>query len=327
MVKKIKITFQVKNFINFSVKILISFFILLFFSCNQDEIEKEDIVNSFELQIENEKFRIENESFVANESCNTIFVSFIYDKGKSEPHFIFELSITKKGVLRKISYTRFGESTKPFETPDFNLKGLFSVNNFVYKESKKYLSFDFSGQLLHVETNIPSLDEPQKRKKIIGKITVNKISNTSCTSFISDLNFETNNLTFSSNYHAGSFDSDLKVNPYNSRFYSDNGYRAIIKSKKDLWKVDKGTYSFDHNTLENRIDLEQYTGIFRATQLLWIRPIDWKKFQTSGSYTIKEHVIINGLKVTRGEINMQVYDNGVLVHTINNGTFEVTGFN
>ena len=327
MVKKIKITFQVKNFINFSVKILISFFILLFFSCNQDEIEKEDIVNSFELQIENEKFRIENESFVANESCNTIFVSFIYDKGKSEPHFIFELSITKKGVLRKISYTRFGESTKPFETPDFNLKGLFSVNNFVYKESKKYLSFDFSGQLLHVETNIPSLDEPQKRKKIIGKITVNKISNTSCTSFISDLNFETNNLTFSSNYHAGSFDSDLKVNPYNSRFYSDNGYRAIIKSKKDLWKVDKGTYSFDHNTLENRIDLEQYTGIFRATQLLWIRPIDWKKFQTSGSYTIKEYVIINGLKVTRGEINMQVYDNGLLVHTINNGTFEVTGFN
>ena len=327
MVKKIKITFQVKNFINFSVKILISFFILLFFSCNQDEIEKEDIVNSFELQIENEKFRIENESFVANESCNTIFVSFIYDKGKSEPHFIFELSITKKGVLRKISYTRFGESTKPFETPDFNLKGLFSVNNFVYKESKKYLSFDFSGQLLHVETNIPSLDEPQKRKKIIGKITVNKISNTSCTSFISDLNFETNNLNFSTNYHAGSFDSDLKVNPYNSRFYSDNGYRAIIKSKKDLWKVDKGTYSFDHNTLENRIDLEQYTGIFRATQLLWIRPIDWKKFQTSGSYTIKEHVIINGLKVTRGEINMQVYDNGVLVHTINNGTFEVTGFN
>ncbi|WP_426062431.1 hypothetical protein [Flavobacterium sp. DSP2-3-1] len=309
------------------LKIALSFFLAFSISCSRDETIDKVIEQSFELQIENEKFRIENEFFVANESCNTIFVSFIYDKGKSEPHFIFELSITKKGVLRKISYTRFGESTKPFETPDFNLKGLFSVNNFVYNESKKYLSFDFSGQLLHVETNIPSLDEPQKRKKIIGKITVNKISNTSCTSFISDLNFETNNLTFSTNYHAGSFDSDLKVNPYNFRFYSHNGYRAIIKSKKDLWDLDKGTYTFDQNSPENRIDLEQYIGIFRATQLLWFRPVDWKKFQTSGSYIIKEHVIINGLKVTTGEINMQVYDNGVLLNTINNGLFEVTGLN
>ncbi|MFV8269090.1 hypothetical protein ACNQGP_04025 [Flavobacterium sp. GT2N3] len=327
MVKNIKVNLQSKNLMNFSVKILISFFILLFFSCNKDEIEKEEIVNSIELQIENEKFKVENETFVANENCNTIFVSFTYDRGKNEPHFIFELSITKKGVVRKISYTRFGESTKPFDTADFNPKGLISINNFVSDESKKYLNFDFNGEILEVESNIPSLDQPQKRKRIIGKITVNKISITPCTSFISDLNFKTNNLTFSTNYHADSYDPNLKVNPYNFRFYSDNGYRAIIKSKKDLWDLDKGTYTFDHNSLENRVDLEQYIGIFRATQLLWIRPIDWKKFQTSGSYTIKEHVIINGLKVTKGEMILQVYDNGVLLHTINNGAFEVTGLN
>lgn len=308
-------------------KIILLFFLAFFISCSKEENIDKVVEQSIELQIENEKFKVDNESFVVNESCNAIFLSFIYDRGKNEPHFIFELSITKKGVLRKISYTRFGESTKPFDTADFNLKGLLTVNNFVYDEATKYLSFNFTGDLLEVETNIPSLDEPKKRKKIIGKIRANKVISMACTSFISDLNFTTKNLIFYTNYHAGSYDSALKLNPYQFSLFSDNGYRTIIKSKKDLWDLEKGTYSFDQNTLENRIDLEQYIGIFRATQLLWIRPQDWKKFETSGSYTIKEHVIINGLKVTKGEFNMQVYDNGALLHTINNGNFEVTGFN
>jgi hypothetical protein len=327
MVNKINTITQSKDLERFLMKVGSLVLFLFLFSCEKEEVVVKVIEQSIELQIENEKFKLENETFVVNENCNSIFVSFIYDRGKNEPHFIFELSITKKGVVRKISYTRFGESTKPFDTPDFNLKGLLSVNNFVYDESKKYMNFEFSGELLEVETNIASLDQPQKRKKINGKIIVNKLKATTCTGFISDLNFETNIYTFSTNYHAGSHDPTLKVNPYNFRFYSDNGYRTIVKSSKDLWALDKGTYTFEQNTLENRIDLEQYTGIFRATQLLWIRTQDWKKFQTSGSYTIKEHLMINGLKVTKGEMNLQVYDNGVLLHSVSNGKFEVLGFN
>ena len=310
----------------FSVKILIPFFFILFLSCEKDEETNKVVEQSIDLQIENEKFKIVNESFVVNENCNTIFVSLIYDKGKNEPHFIFELSITKKGILKKVSYTRFGESTSPFGTPDFNLKGLFTVDNFIYEESSKNLSFNFSGELVKVETNTPLLDVPQKRKEINGKIMSKKVKATTCTSFISNLHFETNNLTFATNFNAGSHDPNLPANQYNFWFFSDNGYRAIIKSKVDLWNLDKGTYTFDQNTLENRIDFEQYIGIFRATQLLGIRPQDWKKFQTSGSYTIIEHVIINGLKVTRGELDLQVYDNGQLLHAITKGTFEVTGF-
>ena len=274
---KIKIPLPNNNLMKFSVKILIPYFFILFLSCDKDEITNKVIEQSIDLQIENEKFKIVNESFVVNENCNTIFVSLIYDKGKNEPHFIFELAITKKGILRKVSYTRFGESTSPFDTPDFNLKGLFTVDNFVYDESSKNLSFNFSGELVKVETNTPLLDVPQKRKKINGKIISNKVKATTCTSFISDLHFETNNLTFATNFNAGSHDPNLPANQYNFWFFSDNGYRAIIKSKVDLWNLDKGTYTFDQNTLENRIDLEQYVGIFRATQLLWIRPQDWKK--------------------------------------------------
>lgn len=327
MVKLKTILSRNKSFEKVIQKVTFLFFLAFFIACSKEDNIDKVVEQSIDLQIENEKFKIVNESFVVNESCNAIFVSLIYDKGKNEPHFILELSITKKGALRKISYTRFGESTKPFDTADFNLKGLLTVNNFVFDEATKYLSFDFAGELIEVETNIPSLDEPQKRKKIIGKIRANNVISMTCTSFISDLSFETEDLTFFTNYHTGSYDSGLKLNPYQFFLFSDNGYRTIIKSKKDLWNVDKGTYTFDQNTLENRIDLEQYIGIFRATQLLWIRPQDWKKFQTSGSYTIKEHVIINGQKVTKGEFNLQVYDNGLLLHNINNGTFEVTGFN
>jgi hypothetical protein len=318
--------YRTKSFKHVLIKVTGIVLLLFIWSCIKDEETNKVIEQSIDLQIENEKFKIVNESFVVNENCNSIFVSIIYDKGKKEPHFIFELSITKKGILKKVSYTRFGESTSPFDTPDFNLKGLFTVDNFVYDDSSKNLSFNFSGELVKVETNTPMLDVPQKRKKINGKIMSNKVKATTCTSFTSDLHFETNNLTFATNFNSGSHDPNLPVNQYNFRFFSNNGYRAIIKSKIDLWNFDKGTYTFDQNTIENRIDLEQYTGIFRATQLLWIRPQDWKKFQTAGSYTILEHTTINDEKVTRGEMDLQVYDNGALIHNITNGKFVVTDF-
>lgn len=225
--------------------------------------------------------------------------------------------------MRLFDY-RFGNDL--YETTDFKTNGLFTISNFKYNEVKKYLYFEYEGELAEVETDFNSLDKIQPRKKIKGVVSINDIRSIKCNTFILQLNFTTNTLKFFINRSFASYDSNSKTNPYQFSFFSDNGYRAIIKSKVDLWNLDKGTYTFDQNTLENRIDLEQYIGIFRATQLLWIRPVDWKKFQTSGSYIIKERLIINALKVSRGEINTQVFDNGVLLHTINNGTFEVTGF-
>lgn len=327
MVNKIKTSSRSISFVNLFLKNISILFLLFLFSCNNDETINKVIEQSVDLQVENEKFRIENESFVANEDCNSISVSFIYDKGGNNPHFMFDLSITKKGVIRKISYTRFGESTKPFDMPDFNPSGLISIKNFEYDETKKYLHFDFSGELIEVESNFASLDEPQERKKIKGEVTVNKVIDKQCDSFINDLSFETDTFKFKTFRSVASYTPSLATNPYQFVFNSENGYRIYIKSDKDLWNLSNGIYTFDQNTLENRIDIEQYIGIFRASQTLYIRNQDFKKHQTTGNYTILNHQIINGLKVTKGEFNLQVYDNGVLIHTINNGTFEVIGFN
>jgi hypothetical protein len=327
MVNKIKTSLRTIRFANLFLKIISVLFLFFLFSCNNDETINKVIEQSIDLQVENEKFRIENESFATNEVCNSISVSFIYDKGKDNPHFMFELSITKKGVIRKISYTRFGESTNPFDSPDFNPSGLLSIKNFEYDETKKFLHFEFSGELIEVESNFASLDVPQKRKKISGEVTVNKVIDNPCDSFVNDLSFETNTLKFSTFRSSGSHIPSLATNPYQFIFNSENGYRLYIKSNNDLWNLSKGTYTFDQNTIETRIDIEKYIGIFRASQTLYVRSQDFKKYQTSGSYTILEHVIINGAKVTKGIMNFQVFDNGVLQHNITNAKFEVAGFN
>jgi hypothetical protein len=311
--------------VSLSLRILVSIFSLLFFFCDKDDIRKEEITSSFEIKIDNDQFKFTNGSVGAIENCERISVGVQSDKSAKE-NFTIVINLLKNGGIGNVQLFDYRFNNNPYETPDFKTDGLLTISNFEYDEAKKYLHFEYEGELLKVETDFNSLDKNQPRKKIKGVVTINNIKSVKCNTFISQLNFKTNTLKFVTNRHLASYDSGLKLNPYQFFFYSDNGYRTIFRSNKDLWSLDKGAYAFDQNTLENRIDFEQYTGIFRATQLLWIRPQDWKNFQTSGSYTITEHVIINGTKVTKGQMNLQVYDNGLLIYNISNGTFEVTGF-
>ncbi|MBG6112001.1 hypothetical protein IWX84_002896 [Flavobacterium sp. CG_9.10] len=314
-----------KIFERLSITTVLSLILALFISCAKDEIFINTISKSLEISIDNENLKLTNSSISSNESCNNVFVSCRYESPK-DAGFRIEFRLTKSGALRNIRLFDYRNGNSHFESADFNPKGLIAITNFSYDETKKYLHFDFKGELLE-QAYGDELDVAKKRKFVEGSITITDVRNTQCTSFTPNLIFETTNLRFLSNDNFGSNDSTLKTNPYQFFFYSDNGYRTIFRSNKDLWNLEKGTYTFDQNTIENRIDFEQYIGIFRATQLLWIRDIEWKKFQTSGCYTIKEHVMINGLKVTKGEMALQVYDNGILLYSSNNGTFEVTGFN
>ncbi|SHN53379.1 hypothetical protein SAMN05444395_101517 [Flavobacterium fryxellicola] len=325
MINKTNTIVQSNNLGRFLIKVIFLSVLLLFISCDKDDIEKEEITSSFEIKIDNDQFKFTNGSVGAIENCERISVGVQSDKS-AEENFTIVINLLKNGGIGNVQLFDYRFNNNPYETPDFKTDGLLTVSNFEYDEAKKYLHFEYEGELLKVETDFNSLDKNQPRKKINGVVTINDIQSIKCDTFISQLNFTTNTLIFFTNRPCASHDPNLKTNPYQFSFLSTNGYRAIIKSSKDLWNLDKGTYAFEQNSLENRIDLEQYIGIFRATQLLWIRPQDWKKFQTSGSYTIKEHLIINGLKVTKGQINLQVYDNGMLLHSISNGKFEVVGF-
>jgi hypothetical protein len=302
-----------------------SLLLLLFIaSCDNEEVIKEEIVNSLDIKIDNEYLKLVNSRMGSNESCESLFFSCSYQNNQN-PGFRIEFSLNKNGALKNITLFDYRNRNTHLESADFNPKGLMTISNFTYDETKKYLHFDFKGHLLK-QSYFEELDTDKERKYIEGSVTSNNVRTTECTSTIPKLNFVTTDFNFFSTIYFGEYDSKLVNNPFQLYFYSDNGFRAIIKSKIKLPNLAIGTYKFDQNTIENRIDFDQYVGVFRATQLLYVRDIDWKKYQTAGSYTILEHTTINGYPATIGEMNLQVYDNGVLLYNIKNGKFVLSDF-
>lgn len=302
-----------------------SLLLLLFIAaCDNGEVIAEDAVNSLDIKIDNEQLKIINGRISSNESCDDLFVSCSYQNPK-DAGFRIEFRLKKNGALRNITLFDYRNRNAHLESADFNPKGLVTISNFTYDATKKYVHFDFKGNLLK-QAYYEELDIEKERKYIEGSLTINDVRTTECTIANPKLNFATTNFNFFSTIYFGEYDPKLIINPYKIYFYSDNGFRAIIKSKIKLPKLAVGTYKFDQNTIENRIDFDQYVGLFRATQLLYVRDIDWKRYQTSGSYTILEHTTINGEKATIGDMNLQVYDNGVLIHTITNGKFVLSDF-
>ena len=65
--------------------------------------------------------------------------------------------------MRLFDY-RFGNDL--YETTDFKTNKLFTISNFKYNEVKKYLYFEYEGELAEVETDFNSLDKIQPRKKM-----------------------------------------------------------------------------------------------------------------------------------------------------------------
>jgi hypothetical protein len=303
--------------------VILAFIFILFISCSNDEIETVTTSKSLDITIDNRNLKITNSSISSNENCDAIFVSCRYYKN-DDKGFHIEFWLNKKGIVRSIRVYDYRNKAYVFETANFNPKGLMTISNFKYDEDANYLHFDFNGDLIQ-ETFSGELNVEKARKHIEGIVDIKDVKKTKCESYSSNLNFVSNDLSFSTTIPVGSFDSKLKTNPYQFYFYSDNGYRIIFKSTNDLWNLNKGTYTFDQKTVENRIDLEKYIGIYRFTQIGMSEENEWKKYQTSGNYTILDHKIINGEKVTKGEFNLQVFDAGILKHNITNAKFEVIG--
>lgn len=324
MVKKTKTISRSIYFERLSIRLYSLILFLLLFSCTNDE----DVVvvnQSVNVLLENKQFQIINNDFLTQEICNDILIDFIYDK--PENHFIMSFVISKKGELKRISLLDFKRGANFFLTPDFNPVGLMAITNFKYDEVQKSVYFDFNGELIKTINGIQDMDTHQDKVKIKGTVNANNANTRECSTFRPDLTFEVAELKFVTAEINASFTSSVSTNSYIFRYYSNNGYRILIKSKTDLWNLGKGVYSFNENSTDNRIDLEQYIGIIRASGSgTYSRDIDWKKYKTSGSFTILEHTTINGEKVTRGEMNLQVYDNGVLKHDVINTKFEVLAF-
>jgi hypothetical protein len=324
MINKTNPIAQSKYFGRFLMKTAYLTVFLLFFACDKEEVENKSTDKFATIAMDGKLYNVESKFIGCNENCDYLYAMIQYYKNDKE-YFTIEFRFTKKGAIRNIALAGYSTNSIFYETADFNPTALMKITNFEYDEAKSYLHFDFDGDLLEY-SHSDELDINKGRKHIKGELTIKNVIKTSCTTAINDLTFEIPNLKFLNTLHLGGFNPKLKINPYQVEFNSDNGYRVIMKSNSDLWNLKEGTYVFTENTVENRIDFEQYIGIFRATQTSLVREIDWKKHQTSGNYTIREHVVINGVRVTKGEFNLKVFDNGVLKDNIVNAKFEIVGF-
>jgi len=308
------------------LKIVVVFAAFFIASCNDDAVEA-PTDRLFTIQLGDKNYKVINKSVGAIKDCERLSIGFGYDQ--PDGWFFINFDILKNGSLHKATLVDFAirGGDNRFETADFNPVALLKITNFKYDEATNYVHFEYSGEVIQVQYNPSDSNKTFPRRHIQGVVTITNLDNYKCNTFLPTAQFETPSITFISTRANATHDPSLSSNPYIHRFYSNNGYRMFFKLKDDFWSLEKGKiYNFDQNTVENRIDFQYYIGQLRATQTFDYDENDWKKYQTAGSYTIQEHKIVNGIKVTKGEMNLKVYDNGVLIHTITNGKFEVTGF-
>ncbi|SHG59462.1 hypothetical protein SAMN05444372_107191 [Flavobacterium micromati] len=317
---------QSDSFVRGLLKIVAVFAAFFISSCNDDLVEPAT-ERLFTIQLGDKNYKLVNKWVGATKDCERLSIGFLYDQ--PDGHFGIDFNILKNGALHKATLVDFSLTggQNLFDTADFNPVALMKITNFKYDEATNYVHFEYSGEVLQViSRSSAAANGSFARRFIRGVVTITNLDDYKCNTFLPTMQFETSGLLFTGTNFFGTHNPSLSSNPYRHIFYSNNGYRAIFSLKNNFGNLDKGkTYSFDQSTIENRIDLQKHIGSFRATNSNYNPIEDWKKFQTSGSYTIKEQVIINGKKVTKGEMNLQVYDNGMLIHTITNGTFEGVG--
>lgn len=316
---------QSDSFERFFLKIVVLFVAFFMYSCNDDK-EEPATERLFTIQLGDINYKGVNKSVAAIKNCERLSIATSYDK--PDGHFSIDFDILKNGALHKVTlvdYTRGGDNN--FETADFNPVALMKITNFKFDEATNYVHFEYSGEVIQVQYNPSDAYKTFPRRYIQGVITITNLENYKCNTFLPTAQFETPSITFIGTRANATRDPSLNRNPYVHRFYSNNGYRMFFNLKDDFWNFEKGkTYKFDQNTIENRIDFQHYTGRLRATQTFDYEDSDWNKFETAGSYTILEHKIVNGIKVSKGEMNLQVYDKGVLIHNVVKGTFEGRSF-
>lgn len=305
-------------------KIFAFLFLIVLTSCSKSEDEIIIPNRTLNVTIGAENFELKSDLIASNENCNFLFVNAKYN-GNNDLGFRIKFCLTKTGTLKNISLYNYIESNKEYGSADFNPISILSIKNFSYNPSTNYLHFEFEGDLVEVESSFTLIDVLKPRKFIKGQVTIKNIENTNCNSSSNNINFDTANLKFATINSLGTNDSSSS-NPFVFSCFSENGYKISFKSAIDLWNLPIGQYNFNENDIQNRIDLEKYIGNIRATQLQWIRAIDWKVYQTSGNYIVQEHVLLNGQKITKGIFNINVYENSNLIHTINNAKFEILGF-
>jgi hypothetical protein len=310
------------------MKKIISFFVVFSFlfnimSCSDDRgIEPEQpfggplSVNTFEFYINGEKIETSLYYVQANYlPCdNHISVSV----SVHEPVWSrIEFTITKYGKIKSFAlYQGWDDHHAPRYNPNDYLK----IKNLQLDPQSSYLKFSLEGKIFKKNT-----DEPME---ISGNFEIKYFSASYCDAVYEQFINLDDNIKYD-NYDISRWTTSVQGQVVNVKYEANepDGWQFVLNGlKKKIYEMDLGTYDFDFSRENEFIEFNEYIG---PPKNLYspVTSEDWLNYDTSGSFTITKHEVIDGHKVTKGTINLNAYENGVLIKTFQNAPFELSDEN
>jgi hypothetical protein len=308
--------------------LIVCLLVSLLIGCKKDE--NLSFTKLLALTVDNQSYTLVNEVVFSNENCESLFVSASFTNAEKRK-FRINFHVKKTGALTQASIDVYPEISGVIEvlaTPTFNPRSIFSISNFKYDATSKYLYFDFEGEVMKENLRQDRLDVPQERKFMKGKVEIKDVKTSDCSiDAFSKLNFSTDDLQFLTYLtYANIQTNPIVPNRFKSSIYADNGFKISFVNNDNFGDLPLGTYTFDENTVENVIKFEKYIGIPYYSQTGRIREQDWKVYQTAGNYTIKEQLKVGITKVTKGLLNVKVSDSDTLQYQLIDIPYELTSF-
>lgn len=313
-----------KNF-KIGTKLLLSILVLTIVSCSKDEViaEKQiEVKNLMTINVDGVKYRSINENFAGNENCGNLHVSTAYYE-KNNIDFRLTISLSENGQL---NYVRYGENKLPiqgvtvmkqFFTPNFNPLRTFNISEFSYNSATRDLSFRFDGTVFFEGDN-------SKVRNLSGKIDIKSFRTIECGIVKTGISFISPNFTI---YDTNSNRTRFANNTQRHRYFLNNGHIIDINVEQDFWDLQLGEILFTQSSTQNKVSIIKQLDNIIANQTASMNDHQWLNYGTEGKIIIEKKEIINGTKKISGTINLNMFDNGQLVRSLNGIKFSTGSFN
>lgn len=315
-------------------KILFFTVALFLLSCGNNptvDVENSDIT---EISINHKVYKIASEKIIATETPDMILIAIPYANRTSiidEMGFYFY----KNGALARVYLRNTEEEGILYGANDFEPHKFLHIKNFKFDEITQNIFFEYDGQLLLSSNEKYNIKYDPKTISVKGKIKL-KTTKSSISRLMPFANFQSSTIDFktieqklflklNSEYPMEA----LERYDFYYNYISDNGYRLVFKNNRKLDNLSVGTViSFDEKATRNCMYLMKFVGKPRASQEQYLIDEDWIAYPCKGSLRITEQIpqLAGDEKRTKGIFNIEVYNDGKVIHRIDNGTFNIAHY-
>lgn len=314
------------------VKCVALIFLFTLSSCSEDsgqntmnKVEREMIVN-----IDGEVYELKENTppfgfLEGNTNCNSIFINTYIQPYGNNSYARLGFDFDKKGQLKKATLLENQEGSGPyahFFSADLDPKKYLNISDFEFNPLTGNINFSFEGKLFRHERGTSDT-----LRIVAGNISMASLMDIECSYQPHKRCIEYQSDEFEFFSINANVSRNTQTQNYEYKYRSNLGFRLEILNENDLWNYPEGsTFQFDNDSQTNSVSLYDYTGHPMTNRNTGLSETYWKKYETIGSYEIIEKVEEFSVSRLIGEINMDVYDNGELLFSIQDMTFSTEAF-